>query len=101
MTKTKECRGEKKDICPFLLLENSRPLSPPWGPWTSYQPAQELTLSPSHLPDPLKGTSLSPFTPSLSSCKFLCDVSIQIISLFIIQDHCGPSLWGHLEFLSE
>ena len=27
MTKTKECRG-KKDVCPFLLLENSRPLSP-------------------------------------------------------------------------
>ena len=30
VTKTKECRGEKK-ICPFFLLENSRPLSP-WGP---------------------------------------------------------------------
>ena len=27
MTKTKECR-RKKDVCPFLLLENSRPLSP-------------------------------------------------------------------------
>ena len=26
----KECRGEKK-VCPFFLLENSRPLSP-WGP---------------------------------------------------------------------
>ena len=26
----KECRG-KTNICPFLLLENSRPLSP-WGP---------------------------------------------------------------------
>jgi len=22
---------------PFLLLEGSGPLSPPWGPWTSYQ----------------------------------------------------------------
>ena len=22
----------KKKVCPFLLLENSRPLSPPWGP---------------------------------------------------------------------
>ena len=30
MTKTKECRGKKKkkDLCPFLLLENSRSLSP-------------------------------------------------------------------------
>ena len=28
MTKTKECRQK---VCPFLLLENSRPLSP-WGP---------------------------------------------------------------------
>jgi len=27
---TKECKG-KKDVCPFFLLENSRPLSP-WGP---------------------------------------------------------------------
>ena len=26
MTKTKEYRGKKKDVCPFLLLENSRPL---------------------------------------------------------------------------
>ena len=30
VTKTKECRGKKK-VCPFLLLENSRLLSP-WGP---------------------------------------------------------------------
>ena len=28
--KTMECSGEKK-VCPFFLLENSRPLSP-WGP---------------------------------------------------------------------
>ena len=42
----KECRGEK-EVCPFLLLENSRPLSPPQepqnsllgDPQTSYQPA--------------------------------------------------------------
>ena len=34
-------------FCPFLLLENSRPLSPPWGPWTSYQPTLDFlsTLS--------------------------------------------------------
>ena len=25
-----------KDICPFLLLENSRSLSPPWEPWTPF-----------------------------------------------------------------
>ena len=29
---------ENKNICPFLLLENPRPFSPPWEPWTSYQP---------------------------------------------------------------
>ena len=29
----KEC-GERKKICPFFLLENSRPLSP-WGPLDS------------------------------------------------------------------
>ena len=23
----------------YLLLESPRPLCPPWGPWTSYQPA--------------------------------------------------------------
>ena len=23
---------------PYFLLERPRPLSPPWGPWTSYQP---------------------------------------------------------------
>ena len=22
----------------YFILENSRPLSSPWGPWTSYQP---------------------------------------------------------------
>ena len=32
--------------CPFLLLENSRLLFPPLGPWTSYRPTLELTLSP-------------------------------------------------------
>ena len=26
----------KKNICPFLLLENSRHLSPPWEPQTSF-----------------------------------------------------------------
>ena len=30
----KECREGKKKVCPFLLLENSRPLSP-WGPLDS------------------------------------------------------------------
>ena len=48
MIKTTECRGEKKkkerDVCPFLLLENSRPLSPPQEPGTSYQPASHSSL---------------------------------------------------------
>ena len=35
MTKTKECK-EKKDVCPFLLLENFRPLSPPLEPQTPF-----------------------------------------------------------------
>ena len=40
VTNTKECRAKKqqtnkKDVCPFLLLENSRPLSPPQEPQTS------------------------------------------------------------------
>ena len=35
-----------KENHPFLLLENSRLLSPPPGSWTSYQSTQELTLSP-------------------------------------------------------
>ena len=30
---------------PYLLFESLRPLSSPWGPRTSYQPACELTLS--------------------------------------------------------
>ena len=30
--KMQECR---KEVCPFLILESPRPLSPPWGPWTS------------------------------------------------------------------
>jgi len=29
----------------YLLLESPRPLSPPWGPQISYQPAYELALS--------------------------------------------------------
>ena len=28
VTETKECREKKKDVCPFLLLEHFRPLSP-------------------------------------------------------------------------
>ena len=31
-----------------LCFESPRPLSPPQGSWTSYQPAQELTLSVRH-----------------------------------------------------
>ena len=31
----------------YLFLKSPRPLSPPEGPQTSYQPAQELTRSPS------------------------------------------------------
>ena len=27
---------KEKDTCPFLLLENSRPLSPPWEPQTPF-----------------------------------------------------------------
>ena len=30
---------------PNVHFESPRPLSPPWGPWTSYQSAQELTVS--------------------------------------------------------
>ena len=50
---SKECRG-KNSVClffllripdPYLHLESPRLLSPPWGPRTSYQPTQELTLS--------------------------------------------------------
>ena len=36
VTKTKECREKKKDICPFFLLENSRPLSPLREPQTPF-----------------------------------------------------------------
>ena len=38
VTKTKECRGikKKKRVCPFLLLENSSLLSPPWDPWIPF-----------------------------------------------------------------
>ena len=35
VTKTKECR-EKKDVCPFRLLENSRPLPPLQEPQTPF-----------------------------------------------------------------
>ena len=36
VTKTKECREKKKDICPFFLLENSRPLPPLREPQTPF-----------------------------------------------------------------
>ena len=57
VTKNKECRERKKKKKmfvlssslrtpdPYLRFEGPRPLSPPWGPQTSYQPAYELTLS--------------------------------------------------------
>ena len=54
VTKTKECRGKKKTFVlssslrfpdPYLLFKSPRAFFPPWGPWTSYQPAWELTLS--------------------------------------------------------
>ena len=38
--KPKQWRGKKK--CPFLLFENPRPLSPPQGPWTPYQPTWRI-----------------------------------------------------------
>ena len=34
-----------RDPDPFLLLESSRPLPPFLGPWTPYQPTQDLILS--------------------------------------------------------
>ena len=37
----KECRGKR--VCPFFLLENSKPLSP-WGPLDFLSTCQELTL---------------------------------------------------------
>ena len=37
MSKTKECKG-KEGICLFLLLENCRPLSPPWESQTTSLP---------------------------------------------------------------
>ena len=53
VTKTKECREKKMFVLssslripePYLRFESPRPLSPPWGPQTSYQSAWELTLS--------------------------------------------------------
>ena len=42
----KECRGGK-NVCPFLLLENSRPLSP-WGPpdfLSTWRGADSLTIT--------------------------------------------------------
>ena len=52
-------------MCPSLLLENSRPPSPPWGSWTSYQPAQELALSGLRVGLKLRA-ACSPGTPSES-----------------------------------
>ena len=54
MTKTKECR-KKKSACPFLLFENSRPLSPPWEPQIPFsslviQNFLSTCLDLSHLP---------------------------------------------------
>ena len=57
VTKTKECRG-KKDLCPFLLLENSRPLSPLREPQT---PLYNLG-TPNFLSTYLKLTLSSPST---------------------------------------
>ena len=36
MTKTKEWREREINVCPFLLLENSRPLSHSCGLWTPF-----------------------------------------------------------------
>ena len=41
MTKSRECRG-KKDVCPFLLLENSRPLFPLRDPQTPFSASGTL-----------------------------------------------------------
>ena len=41
MAKTKEC-WEKKKVCPFLLLENSRPLSPSQEPQTPFSSSGTL-----------------------------------------------------------
>ena len=38
----------KKKVCPFLFLEILRPLSPPQGTQTSYQPTKELALFYTH-----------------------------------------------------
>ena len=57
----KEC-GERKKVCPFFLLENSRPLSP-WGPLDSLSTCLGTdslnTIQPSHLWMPSSPSALS------------------------------------------
>ena len=75
MTKTKECR-EKKGVCPFLLLENFRPLSP--------------------LPVPLSSSGTPDF---LSTCLGIDS----LISPFLLGELCcqgkGPKFSFHNYFL--
>ena len=49
-TATESAQNSIRSLCmrtpdPCLLFESPRPLSPPQGPWTSYQPTQKLILS--------------------------------------------------------
>ena len=53
----------------YLHFENPRPLSPPWGPQTSDQPAQELTLSKEWQPTPVFLPGESHGQRSLTGCS--------------------------------
>ena len=78
MTKTKECK-EKKDVCPFLLLENSRPLSPFWEPQTPLSSSGTLDFLSTYL-----GTdSFTIYISSLEKCVLnLLPIINYVTSLF-------------------
>ena len=70
-----------KKVCPFLLLENPRPLSPPQGPQTSYQPTKEFavfhTHTHTHTVRPLYAQVLHPWIQSTEDQKYLKKVKFQ------------------------
>ena len=73
----------KKKVCPFLFLEILRPLSPPQGTQTSYQPTKELALfhththTHTHTVRPLYAQVVHPWIQSTEDQKHLKKVEFQ------------------------
>ena len=72
---------KKKNICPFLLLENPRPLSPPWELQTLLSSSGTLDFLSTYLEiDSLSGKEMTSSTWDLLNLRMAWDLQMEMLS---------------------